>query len=43
MIKMRNILTGKIVCEKDAGSQVCNIAFSKSLHEIVSTHGYSQN
>ena len=32
MIKMRNIFTGKIICEKDAGSQVCNIAFSKSLH-----------
>jgi cell division cycle 20-like protein 1 (cofactor of APC complex) len=43
MIKMRNIFNGEIVCSEDTGSQVCNLAFSKSLHEIVSTHGYSQN
>ncbi|KAJ8326784.1 hypothetical protein BDV3_001425 [Batrachochytrium dendrobatidis] len=27
----------------DTGSQVCNIAWSKSSNELVSTHGYSQN
>ncbi|KAL2021472.1 hypothetical protein VTK56DRAFT_7105 [Thermocarpiscus australiensis] len=27
----------------DAGSQVCNLAWSKNSNEIVSTHGYSQN
>lgn len=27
----------------DTGSQVCNLAFSKTTHEIVSTHGYSLN
>lgn len=43
MIKMRNIFTGSILCERDAGSQICNLAFSKSLQEIVSTHGYSQH
>jgi cell division cycle 20-like protein 1 (cofactor of APC complex) len=43
MLRMRNIFTGKIVAEKDTGSQICNLAFSKNLHEIVSTHGYSQN
>ena len=25
------------------GSQVCNLAWSKNVNEIVSTHGYSQN
>ena len=27
----------------DTGSQVCNLMFSKTTHEIVSTHGYSLN
>jgi cell division cycle 20-like protein 1 (cofactor of APC complex) len=27
----------------DAGSQVCNLMFSKTENELVSTHGYSQN
>jgi cell division cycle 20-like protein 1, cofactor of APC complex len=27
----------------DTGSQVCNLAFSNNVNEIVSTHGYSQN
>jgi cell division cycle 20-like protein 1 (cofactor of APC complex) len=27
----------------DTGSQVCNLAWSSSSHELVSTHGYSQN
>lgn len=27
----------------DTGSQVCNLAFSKTTHELVSTHGYSLN
>lgn len=27
----------------DAGSQVCNIVWSKHSCELVSTHGYSQN
>ncbi|ONK76913.1 uncharacterized protein A4U43_C02F1190 [Asparagus officinalis] len=27
----------------DTGSQVCNLAWSKNVNEIVSTHGYSQN
>ena len=42
-IKLRNIFNGEIVCSEDTGSQVCNLQFSKSLHELVSTHGYSQN
>jgi cell division cycle 20-like protein 1 (cofactor of APC complex) len=27
----------------DTGSQVCNLMFSKTVNEIVSTHGYSLN
>ena len=27
----------------DTGSQVCNLMFSKTTNEIVSTHGYSLN
>jgi cell division cycle 20-like protein 1 (cofactor of APC complex) len=27
----------------DTGSQVCNLVFSKTSNEIVSTHGYSLN
>ena len=27
----------------DTGSQVCNLMFSKTSNEIVSTHGYSLN
>ena len=26
-----------------AGSQVCNLSWSKNVNELVSTHGYSQN
>jgi cell division cycle 20-like protein 1, cofactor of APC complex len=32
MMKMRNVLTGELLCEKDTGSQVCNLAFSRSTH-----------
>ena len=30
-------------CVLYAGSQVCNLSWSKNVNEIVSTHGYSQN
>lgn len=43
MIKLRNVFTGEIIHEQDSGSQVCSLEFSKSSHEIVSTHGYSLN
>lgn len=42
-MKLRNVFTGQILSEKDTGSQICNLAFSKSTHQLVSTHGYSQN
>lgn len=43
MIKLRNIFTSEIIATEDTGSQICNLEFSKSTHELVSTHGYSQN
>ena len=42
-LRLRNVFTGNLLCEKDTSSQICNLAFSKSVHELVSTHGYSQN
>ena len=42
-IRFWNILTGLPLHSVDTGSQVCNVAWSKNVNEIVSTHGYSQN
>ena len=42
-IKFRNTLQGTTVQSIDTGSQVCNLIFSKTLNEFVSTHGYSLN
>lgn len=42
-IKFRNTLTGSTLQSVEVGSQVCNLIFSKSLNELVSTHGYSHN
>ena len=42
-IKFRNGLTGETLSSHDVGSQVCNLLFSRSVNEVVSTHGYSQN
>ncbi|KAK9504171.1 hypothetical protein O3M35_010560 [Rhynocoris fuscipes] len=42
-IKFWNTLIGQQVHCVDAGSQVCNLAWSKHYSELVSTHGYSQN
>ena len=42
-IRFRNTLTGTTLNTVDVGSQVCNLMFSKTLNEIVSTHGYSHN
>ena len=42
-IKVRNTLTGTTVASYDVGSQVCNLTFSRTLNEFVSTHGYSLN
>jgi cell division cycle 20-like protein 1 (cofactor of APC complex) len=42
-IKFYNIQAGLEVNSVDTGSQVCNLMFSKSSNELVSTHGYSDN
>ncbi|KAG8973930.1 substrate-specific activator of APC-dependent proteolysis [Tulasnella sp. 425] len=40
-IRTWNIANGVLVNWLDTGSQVCNLTWSKTTNEIVSTHGYS--
>eukprot|EP01137_Pigoraptor_chileana_P013726 Opistho-2@67564 len=42
-IRFWNTVTGQALQHTDTGSQVCNLVWSKTVNEIVSTHGYSQN
>jgi cell division cycle 20-like protein 1 (cofactor of APC complex) len=43
-IRFWNTITGQELNNSiDTGSQVCNLAWSKNVNELVSTHGYSQN
>ena len=42
-IRFWNTLAGAPVSCIDTGSQVCNLMWSKTVNEIVSTHGYSLN
>ncbi|KAL6524721.1 B-type cell cycle switch protein ccs52B [Orobanche hederae] len=42
-IRFWNTSSGNQLNYMDTGSQVCNLAWSKNVNEIVSTHGYSQN
>jgi len=42
-IKLWNVKTGYRVHSVDTGSQVCALKFSKSVNELVSTHGFSRN
>jgi len=42
-IRFWNTSTGQEIHTIDTGSQVCNLAWSKNVNELVSTHGYSQN
>ena len=42
-IRFWNTLTGAAVSAVDTGSQVCNLMWSRTVNEIVSTHGYSLN
>ncbi|GAB2210918.1 hypothetical protein Droror1_Dr00016207 [Drosera rotundifolia] len=42
-IRFWNTTNGSQLNSIDTGSQVCNLAWSKNVNEIVSTHGYSQN
>jgi cell division cycle 20-like protein 1, cofactor of APC complex len=40
-IRFWNTLNGNMVSELDTGSQICNLMWSKTSNELVSTHGYS--
>lgn len=42
-IRFWNTMTNSALSVVETGSQVCNLAWSKNVNEIVSTHGYSQN
>lgn len=42
-IKFWNTLDGTLLDSIDTGSQICNLIFSKTTKEFVSTHGYSNN
>ncbi|KAL7066677.1 hypothetical protein ACR3K2_28860 [Cryptosporidium serpentis] len=42
-IRVWNTVTNCCVMAVDTGSQVCNIAWSGNVNELVSTHGYSLN
>ncbi|KAF8901903.1 WD40 repeat-like protein [Gymnopilus junonius] len=40
-IRFWNVLNGSMLQELDTGSQVCNLIWSLTSHELVSTHGFS--
>ncbi|KAG6382053.1 WD40 repeat-like protein [Boletus reticuloceps] len=40
-IRFWNTFTGTMLNELDTGSQVCNLIWSQTSHELVSTHGFS--
>ena len=42
-IRFWNTTNFEPILKVDTGSQVCNLVFSKSSNELVSTHGYSLN
>lgn len=42
-IRFWNTATGTALSAVDTGSQVCNLMWSRTVNEIVSTHGYSLN
>ena len=42
-IKLWNMNNFECIKNIDTGSQVCNLIFSKTVNELVSTHGYSLN
>lgn len=42
-IRFWNTVSGTLINSIDTGSQVCNLVWSKTVNELVSTHGYSQN
>ncbi len=43
MHRFHNTISHNTVNAVDTGSQVCNLAWSANVNELVSSHGYSQN
>ncbi len=41
--RFHNVLSHTTQLAIDSGSQVCNLAWSSNVNELVSTHGYSQH
>lgn len=42
-IRLWNVNERRLLDTRDAGSQICNIAFAKNEDELITTHGFSQN
>ncbi|THU90664.1 WD40 repeat-like protein [Dendrothele bispora CBS 962.96] len=42
-IRFWNTTSGTLLNQLDTGSQVCNLIWSKTSHELVSTHGFSSS
>ncbi|KAL8497329.1 hypothetical protein ACS0TY_020860 [Phlomoides rotata] len=42
-IRFWNTTSSNQLNSTDTGSQVCNLAWSKNVNEVISTHGYSHN
>ncbi|TFK21948.1 WD40 repeat-like protein [Coprinopsis marcescibilis] len=40
-IRFWNVINGTMTSQLDTGSQVCNLVWSTTSHELVSTHGFS--
>lgn len=40
-IRFWNTITGQLLSDIDTGSQVCNLLWSKTANELISTHGFS--
>ena len=40
-IRFWNTLSGQLLHEVDTGSQVCQLMWSRTANELISTHGYS--
>ena len=41
--RLWNTVKGSMIHSVHTGSQVCGLAWSQSINELLSTHGYAQN
>eukprot|EP01017_Pseudomicrothorax_dubius_P000136 TRINITY_DN0_c1227_g1_i1.p1 TRINITY_DN0_c1227_g1~~TRINITY_DN0_c1227_g1_i1.p1 ORF type:complete len:126 (+),score=26.92 TRINITY_DN0_c1227_g1_i1:1-378(+) len=42
-LRLWNTINGALISEVKTNSQICSIAFSHTVNEIATAHGYSQN